>query len=133
MRESETNLTLMRLIDEQFLRLGAVVWLAPDGAASSPAGLQCGPQADPAADASGNPARRFKEMLLYRFQRLFRTGDLSEDFAGGLCPDEGLGAGVVVFEIVHDGALQFGDAFEDAAANAFFGDLGKKPLNHVEP
>jgi putative transposase len=40
------NLTLMRLIDEQFPR-GTVVWLAPDDAPSSPAGLQCGPQADP--------------------------------------------------------------------------------------
>src|SRR5436190_5195401 len=113
--------------------LGAVVWLAPDGAASSPAGLQCGSQADPAADASGNPARRFKEMLLYRFQRLFRTDNLSEDFAHGLCPDEGLGVGVMVLEVVHDRALQFCDAFESASAYAFFGDLGKKALNHVEP
>src|ERR1039457_5008693 len=40
---------------------------------------------------------------------------------------------VVVVEIVHDGLLQFVDAFEDAAADALSGDLGKEPLDHVEP
>lgn len=47
---------------------------------------------------------------------MFRTCDLFEDFTCGLCPDEGLGVGVVVFEVVHDGMLQLGDAFENAAA-----------------
>ena len=64
---------------------------------------------------------------------MFRTGDFTEDFGGGLCPNVGLRAAVVVIEIVHDGLLQFVDALEDAAANAFSGDLGKEPLDHVEP
>jgi len=72
-------------------------------------------------------------ILVYRFQRLFRTDNLSEDVACRLCPDEGLGVGVMVLEVVHDRALQFCDAFESASAYAFFGDLGKKALNHVEP
>ena len=71
--------------------------------------------------------------LVYRFQRLFRTDNLSEDVARRLCPDEGLGVGVMVLEVVHDRALQFCDAFESAPADAFFGDLGKKALNQVEP
>jgi hypothetical protein len=50
---------------------------------------------------------------------LFRTGDFTEDFGGGLCPNVGLRAAVVVIEIVHDGLFQFVDALEDAAANAF--------------
>ena len=40
---------------------------------------------------------------------------------------------VVVVGIVHDGLLQFVDALEDAASDAFSGDLGKEPLDHVEP
>ena len=40
---------------------------------------------------------------------------------------------IVVVEIVHDGFLQFVDALEDAAADAFSGDLGKEALDHVEP
>ena len=40
---------------------------------------------------------------------------------------------VVVVEIVHDGLLQFAGGFEDAAADALSGDLGKEPLDHVEP
>ena len=64
---------------------------------------------------------------------MFRPGHLLEDFAGGLGPDKGLRGGVVIVEIGHDGALQFGDAFEDAAADTLLGDFGKEPLNHVEP
>ena len=64
---------------------------------------------------------------------MFRTCDLFEDFTCGLCPDEGLGVGVVVFEVVHNGLLQLGDAFENAAANAFSGDLGEESLDHIEP
>ena len=33
---------------------------------------------------------------------------------------------IVVVEIVHDGLLQFVDALDDAAADAFSGDLGKE-------
>lgn len=64
---------------------------------------------------------------------MFRTGDFTEDFGGSLGPDVGFGMAVVVVEIVHDGLLQFVDAFEDAASDALSGDLGKEPLDHVEP
>ena len=64
---------------------------------------------------------------------MFRTGDFTEYFGGSLGPDVGLGMAVVVVEIAHDGLLQFVDAFEDAAADALSGDLGKEPLDHVEP
>jgi hypothetical protein len=47
---------------------------------------------------------------------LFRTGDFFEDFAGGLGPDEGLGIGVVVLEVVHDGAFELADALEGAGS-----------------
>ena len=45
---------------------------------------------------------------------MFRPGDLFEDFAGGLGPDEGLGIGIMVFQVLHDGAPEFGDALEGA-------------------
>ena len=64
---------------------------------------------------------------------LFRTGDLFEDLTGRLGPDEGLGVGIVVLQIVQDGALEFCDAFEGAASDAFSSDLGEEPLDHVEP
>src|ERR1700730_4011105 len=64
---------------------------------------------------------------------LFRTGNFSEDFGGGLGPDVGLGLIVVCVEIVDDSLLQFIDALEDAAADALSGDLGKEALDHVEP
>ena len=64
---------------------------------------------------------------------LFRSGDLFEDLARGLDPDEGFGIGIVVPQVFNDGILELGDAFEDAAADAFAGDLGEEPLDHVEP
>jgi hypothetical protein len=39
----------------------------------------------------------------------------------------------VLFKVFHDGSLEFGDAFEDAAAYAVSDDLGEETLNHVEP
>jgi hypothetical protein len=36
---------------------------------------------------------------------LFRTGDFFEDFACRLGPDEGLGIGIVVLQVIHDGIL----------------------------
>ena len=39
----------------------------------------------------------------------------------------------MIFEVFHDGALQFIDALEDAAANTLSGDLGEEALDHVEP
>ena len=64
---------------------------------------------------------------------MLRTGDLFEDLASGLCPDEGFWAGVMVVEIVHDGGFEIGDALEDAAPDTLAGDLGEEALDHVEP
>lgn len=64
---------------------------------------------------------------------MFRTGDLFEDLARRLGPDEGLGVGIVVLQVFHNGAVELRDALEDAAADAVSGDLGEEPLNHVEP
>ncbi len=61
--------------------------------------------------------------LMYRFQRLFPTGDLFEDLARRGGPSEGFGGEVVVFKVSHDSGLQLGDAFEDPPSDAFAGDL----------
>src|SRR6266404_4769310 len=78
------------------------------------------------------PLIHIKEV--FAFSRSFlREGDFFEDLACGLCPDEEFGIGIVVLQVLHDGALEFGDAVEGAAANAVSGDLGEEALNHVEP
>jgi hypothetical protein len=38
----------------------------------------------------------------------------------------------MVFQALHDGALEFGDALEGAASDAVLRDLGKEALDHVE-
>jgi len=40
---------------------------------------------------------------------------------------------VVLIEIVHDGSLQFSDAFEHAALDSFYGDQSEEPLDLVDP
>ena len=64
---------------------------------------------------------------------MFRSGDFFEDFVSGLGPDEWFGVGVVFFQILHDGVLQLGDAFEGATSNTVSGDLGEEAFDHVEP
>jgi hypothetical protein len=85
---------------------------------------------------------------------LFRAGDFFENFARGLGPDEGLEVGIAIVQagvkalagshyryfsrrekrqVLHDGALEFGDAFKGPAADAVSGDLGKEALHHVRP
>ena len=64
---------------------------------------------------------------------MFRSGDHFEDLAGRLGPDEWFGICIVLFQVFHDGTFELLDTFEDAAANTFSGDLGKEPLDHVEP
>lgn len=64
---------------------------------------------------------------------MFCTSDFFEDFAGGGCLYERFGLGIECFEVVHDGLLQFGDASEDAAADALIGDFGEEALDLVEP
>jgi len=67
--------------------------------------------------------------LVYRFQRLFPTGDLFEDLARRGGPSEGFGVEVVVFKVSHNSVLQLGDAFEDPPSDAFAGDLGEEALS----
>ena len=52
---------------------------------------------------------------------------------GGLCPDKGLGMGVVVRNVVVDGDGEFGDTFEDTATNTVGGDFSEPTLNKIEP
>ena len=56
-----------------------------------------------------------------------------EDGVCGCGPDEGNRVLIVDGEIVVDRLRQFGDTFEDAAADAFSGDLGEEALDQVEP
>src|SRR5271166_4044335 len=79
------------------------------------------------------PAGGVARTLVYRFQRLFPTGHLFEDFPGGGGPGEGFGAGIVVSKVSHDGSLQLGDTLEYPPTDAFAGDLGKEALDHIEP
>ena len=58
-------------------------------------------------------------------QRLERAPLLSQDQIRGLGPYEWLGVGIVVVEIVVDGALELGDGREGAAPNALFGDVAE--------
>ncbi len=71
--------------------------------------------------------------LVLRFQRLFPTVDLFNNGTGRSGPDEGLGVGVVVVEVVVDGHLQLDDGVEHAATDALSGDLGKETFDQVEP
>ena len=52
---------------------------------------------------------------------------------GGLCPDKGLGVGVVVLDIVVDGGGEVGHTFEDAAPNSLGGYFSEPPFNKIEP
>ncbi len=64
---------------------------------------------------------------------MFPTVDLFDDGAGGCRPDEGLGVGVVVFEIIVDRALEVDDGVEHAAPDALSSDLGEEALDQIEP
>ena len=52
---------------------------------------------------------------------------------GGLCPDKGLGMGVVVRNVVVDGGGEFGHTFEDTATNSLGADFSKPTFNKIEP
>ena len=52
---------------------------------------------------------------------------------GGLCPDKGLGLGVVVRNVVVDGGGELGHAFEDTATNAVGGYFTEPTFNKIEP
>ena len=59
--------------------------------------------------------------------------DPEDDVMGGLCPDKGLGVGVVVGNVVVDGGGEFGDTFEDPATETLGGDFSEPPLDKIEP
>ena len=52
---------------------------------------------------------------------------------GGLCPDKGLGMGVVVRNVVVDGGGELGHTFEDTATNTVGGYFSEPTFNKVEP
>jgi len=39
----------------------------------------------------------------------------------------------VFFQVFHDGTFELRDTLEGAATNAFSGDVGEEPLDHVDP
>jgi len=51
------------------------------------------------------------------FQGCPATIDLEDDVVGRLCPDKRLGVGIVVFDVVIDGALEVGHALENTPTN----------------
>ena len=52
---------------------------------------------------------------------------------GGLCPDKGLGIGVVMGDVVVDGGLELGHTFEDTATNALGGYFSEPTFDKIEP
>ena len=52
---------------------------------------------------------------------------------GGLCPDKGLGMGVVVRNVVVDDGGELGHTFEDTATNTLGGYFSEPTFNKIEP
>ena len=52
---------------------------------------------------------------------------------GRLCPDKGLGMGIVVLDIVVDGGGELGHTFEDTATNSLGGYVSEPTFNKIEP
>src|SRR5207248_1059553 len=67
--------------------------------------------------------------LVYRLQRLSPTGHLLEDSGGRCVPDERLGVGIMVLQVLLDGRYQLGHAREHAAADALRGDQAEETLD----
>ena len=59
--------------------------------------------------------------------------DLLHDLGSGRCPDERARIPVVLSKVLGNGAVQFGYTVKRPAPNAFSGDLGEEPLDHVKP
>ena len=59
--------------------------------------------------------------------------DLEDDVMGGLCPDKGLGMGVVMRNVVVDGGGEFGHTFEDTATNTLGVYFSEPTLYKIEP
>ena len=67
------------------------------------------------------------------FERLSRTGDFCKDLFGGFAPDEGLGVGIVVFQIIANGSFEFGNGSEYATTDALLSDQAEEALDLIEP
>lgn len=67
------------------------------------------------------------------FQRRSAAIDLEDDVVRGFCPDERHRIGIVVFDVVVDGAFKFRHAREDTPANTLRGDLSEPALDEVQP
>ncbi len=59
--------------------------------------------------------------------------DLEDDSVCRFRPDVRLRIGVVVFDIIVDGAFELRHACENASANALFGDFAEPALHQVQP
>ena len=58
---------------------------------------------------------------------------LLEDHLSRGGPDEWLGIGVMVLDVVHDGFFKFPHGIERTTANVLVGDLGEPELDLIEP
>src|SRR5215469_12318812 len=59
--------------------------------------------------------------------------DLFQDVSGFGGPDEGLGAVIVMVEVVEDGCDQLLDTAKDPATQAIFGQVAEESFHHVQP
>ena len=66
-------------------------------------------------------------------QRRSAAIDFEDDVVGGFCPDQRFRVGVVVRDVVVDGAFEFVDAVENPAADALGGDGPEPALHQVQP
>ena len=67
------------------------------------------------------------------FQGRSAAVDLEDDVVRGFCPDERFRVGIVVFDVVVDGAFELRHAGESAAADTLCGDLPEPALDKVQP
>ena len=59
--------------------------------------------------------------------------DGCQDVIGGFGPNEGSGVGIDGLDVSFDGGFQFRGRAVDTAADLFFGEIGKKAFDLVEP
>ena len=59
--------------------------------------------------------------------------DLFQDVGGFGGPDEGLGAFIVMVDVVEDGCDQLLDTAKDSATQAIFGQVAEESFHHVQP
>ena len=67
------------------------------------------------------------------FQSRSAAIDFADDVIRGFGPDERLRIGIVVFDVIVDGAFQFRHAGKYPSADPLCGDLSEPALNQVQP